>query len=140
MGAFIGKMFFERGNDASPAVYTRICEVFTISGLGKTKTLVDVTTFCSGGVREYIPGLADGQEMTLELNYDPESSAIDNLIADVGQDFNRDYRLVVEFGGSPQKTFTFSGTPLGWVLNPSVDNKNTITFTVKISGDITVAS
>lgn len=140
MSAFIGKIFFEKGNDASPAVFARVCEVFSISGLGKTKSLVDVTTFCSNGVREYIPGLADGQEMTLELNYDPESSNIGNLIADVDQDFVRDYRIVVEFGGSPQKTFTFSGVPLSWVLNPSVDNRNTITFTVKISGDITITS
>lgn len=140
MTAFIGKIFFEKGNDASPATYSRVCEVFSISGLGKTKTLVDVTTFCSNGVREYIPGLADGQEMTIEANYDPESTNIDTLISDVGQDFNRDYRLVVEFGGSPQKTFTFSGVPLSWVINPSVDNRNTITFTVKISGDITITS
>jgi hypothetical protein len=140
MSAFIGKIFFEREIGASPGEYNRICEVFSISGLGKTKSLVDVTTFCSNGVREYIPGLADGQEMTVELNYDTESSDIDLLIADVGQDANVDYRVVVESGGSPAKIFSFAGVPLSWVLNPSVDNRNTITVTIKISGDITITS
>lgn len=136
MGAFIGNIFFERGDGASPEGFDRVCEVFSISGLGKTKSLVDVTTFCSGGNREYIGGLADGQEMTIEANYDCESAILESLIGDVNTDGTHNYRLVIECG-SPSKIFNFAGTPLSWVINPSVDNRNTITFTIKISGEIT---
>jgi hypothetical protein len=135
--AFIGKMFFERGDGASPEGFARVCQVFSISGLGKTKTLVDVTTFCSNGTREYIPGLADGQEMTIEANYEIGDPNLANLMADADSDTNKNYRVVVG-EGSPTTVFSFAGVPLSWVVNPSVDNRNTITFTIKISGDITV--
>jgi len=34
--------------------------------------------------------------------------------------------------------YTFAAVALAWVLNPAVDDRNTISFTFKISGDITV--
>jgi len=68
--AFVGNVFLHRGKTGSPAEYERVCQVFSIGGLGATNALIDATTFCSGGSREYIGGLADGAEMTLELNYE----------------------------------------------------------------------
>lgn len=136
--AFIGKTFFEYGEGGSPEDFTRMCAVYSISGLGKTKSLVDVTTFCSGGNREYIGGLADGQEMTIEANFEGIDTNEAAMIANLDDDTNHNYRIVIEYG-SPTKYLLFSGTPLSWVLTPSVDGKNSITFTIKISGDITIA-
>lgn len=135
---FIGNIFFEYGDGGSPEAFTRFCAVFSISGLGKTKALVDVTTFCSGGNREYIGGLADGQEMTVEANFECGSADVAQMIAFLNDNGNHNYRLVIECG-SPTQIMAFSGTPLSWVLNPSVDNKNGITFTIKISGDIVIS-
>ena len=135
----VGGIFFERGGDGSPLSYTRICSVFSISGLGETNALVETTDFCSGGNREYIGGLADGTEITIEANYDATDSNIVTLINDAKAKTIHDYRIQVEDGGSPQTNFTFEAIPLSWTLNPSVDDRNTISFTLKISGAITIA-
>lgn len=137
MTAFVSNIFFERGDGGSPEGFDRVCPVMSISGLGETNDLVDVTTFCSGGNREYISGLSDGQEITIEANYETDGDELALMIADVKAKANKNYRVVVE-EGSPTTVFSFGGTPLSWVLNPSVDDKNTISFTVKISGEITI--
>lgn len=135
--AFVGNMFFERGDNASPVTYDRICQCFGISGVGETAELIDATTFCSGGNKEYVSGLADGEEIGIECNYEQGNVDLLAMIADVKAKKVRHYRVVVE-DSSPAEEFTFDGTPIGWVLNPAVDNKNTITFTIKISGEVTV--
>jgi len=135
--ANIGYFRFQIGNGASPEVFNTIEEAFSISGVGFTRDLVDATSFDSDGKREYIAGLADGQEITVECNYIPGADYQEAMIDAVEDGDNINFRLVAELD-SPATTFAFSGTPLGWVINPSVDDRNTITFTVKISGDITV--
>lgn len=136
--AFVGNVFFERGNGGTPEVYTRICQVREISGLGQTNDLVDVTTFCSEGSREYIGGLADGEEVTIGMNYETSSAQIAAMIADVNNKATRAFRLVID-SGSPSVIISFSAAAIGWVLNPAVDDANQISFTLKISGDITIA-
>ena len=137
MTAFVGNIYFERGDGGSPESFDRVCSVMSLSGLGETNDLVDVTTFCSTGNREYISGLADGQEITVEANYETDSAELASMIADVKAKTNKNYRVVVE-SGSPTQVLSFAGTPLSWVLNPSVDDKNTISFTIKISGEIEI--
>lgn len=139
MSVKVGGIYFERGGDGSPISYTRMCDVFSISGLGETNALVETTTFCSNGNREYIGGLADGAEITIEANYDDSDSDLVQLITDAKNKVLHDYRVVVEDGGSPQTNLTFEAIPLSWTLNPSVDDRNTISFTYKISGPITIA-
>lgn len=136
--AFVGNVFFERGNGGTPEVYTRICQVREISGLGQTNDLIDVTTFCSEGSREYIGGLADGEEVTIGMNYETSSAQIAAMIADVNNKATRAFRLVID-SGSPSVIISFSAAAIGWVLNPAVDDANQISFTLKISGDITIA-
>ena len=137
--AFVGNIFLYRGDGASPEVFTKVCQVFGLSGLGQVNALIDATTFCSNGSREYISGLADGQEVTIEMNYETAAAVIEAMITDVKNKAVRNFQVRVE-DGSPTTRFAFSGTCLGWVLNPSVDDRNTIQFTVKISGDITITN
>lgn len=118
--------------------YTAIGEVQNISGLGQTNALVDVTNFDSGGSKEYIGGLADGQEMTVDCNYIPLDSGQDELVTIVGSKTNRAFKLVVT-DGTTTDTYTMDVTPISWVIGPSQENQNTISFTLKISGSITKA-
>lgn len=136
--AFVGNIFFERGDGNSPESYTRLCSIFSISELGQENDLIDATTFCSAGSKEYISGLADGTELTIEANYMPNDAGITSMIADVKAKAKRDFRIVVE-EGSPDTNFLFNARCRSWKLKPSVDNKNTISFTFKINGDITIA-
>lgn len=135
MTAFVGKHYFERGDGGSPEAFNRICAAYSISGFGQTNELVDVTTFCSNGRREYISGITEGQEITIEANYDTSDADLQTLMDDVGAKVNHNYRIVIE-DGSPQTVYSFEAAPLSYALNPSVDDRNTISFTFKISGDI----
>lgn len=138
--ANISKWKFRLGSTASPPVYTSVEEVFSISGLGKKNNIVDVTNFDSpAGTMEYIAGLADGSEITIECNRIPNGSPQtqqEKMIAAVNTGTNRAFQIAYT-GTSPEETFTFQGAPIGWTLVPSPTTRNTIQFVVKISGDIT---
>lgn len=137
--ANIGRWKAYLGSTGSPLTYTAIEEVFEVTGLGQTNDLVDVTSFDSPeGTKEYIGGLADGQEITINCNYLPAGTQQAAMITAVETKVNRHFR-VSYVGVSPAKTFTFDVAPLSWVVGPSVENKNTLSFTVKISGSITRA-
>lgn len=142
--AFVGSMYLYRGSGASPEVFSKVCQVFSISGVGATNELVDATTFCSDGAREYIGGLADGAEITLECNYESAAMAgspqgiLNKMLTDVADKAIRNFRVQDE-NSSPAIVFGFAAICLGWALNPSVDDRNTITFTLKVTGDITVS-
>jgi hypothetical protein len=125
-----------------------VCQAFGISGVGQTNEQVDATTFCSGGIKEYIAGLADGSEVTLELNLEtinanPLAQVILDMIGDVKNKRIRDFEL--RFDGNNDGTdtdlvFHFAMTCLSWTVNPSPSAKNSISFTGKITGDINITT
>jgi hypothetical protein len=137
--ANISRWEFRLGDTASPTDYNDVEECYNISGLGKTNNLVDVTNFDSpAGTMEYIAGLADGEEITVECNRIPTASPPteqQNMITAVNAQSNRQFQIAY-VGVSPEETFTFTGVPLSWVLAPSPTERNSISFRVKISGDI----
>jgi hypothetical protein len=127
------------GTAASPQVLTSIEEVFSISGVGKTNELIDVTNFDSAaGTMEYIAGRADGAEFTVECNYVPGATHQPVVMTAVDSQATRLARIDYT-GSSPNKTWSFSAVCLGYEISPSVDDRNTITFTFKVTGDITRA-
>jgi hypothetical protein len=123
-------------NNNSPEVLTALEEVRTVSNVGKTNTLVDATNFDSpAGTREYIAGLADGDEVTIECNYIPAAVMQGVAIGAVDNRQTRQCRLTYTVS-SPERRFTFNGVFLGYSIAPSSTEINTITFTVKISGNV----
>src|SRR5690554_5155719 len=117
--ANIGKWKFRIAQGTSPETYSAIEEVFSISGLGKTNQLEDVTNFDSPeGTMEYIAGLADGAEITIEANYIPGATQQEKLITAVNDGTNTDFQVAYT-GTSPEETFNFTGVPLSWTVTPS---------------------
>jgi hypothetical protein len=136
--ALVGAFSLKRQHVAgSPITYTEVPEVISVSGLGQLNELIDATHFSSGGVREYISGLADGVEFTVECNFVPNSTQQEAIIAGVVAKADGNFQLVCT-GSSPNVTLTFLAVYLGWTINPSVDNRNTVSFTFKISGPVTI--
>lgn len=137
---FVGNVFLEMGGGGSPETYTRICEISGISGLGEVSDQIETTTFCSGGVREYISGLADGSEITLDGNFIVDSAGRRNLIAAQKAKATKSFRVVVDDDGDDvtDLTFWFRATVLGWTFTPNVADKNAIQFTLKVSGAIDI--
>ena len=137
--ATISNWQMEIGTAASPEVLTAIEEVFDVSGIGKTNNLVNATNFDSpAGTMEYIAGLSDGSEFTVEANYIPGATHQPVVMTAVDNQATRTFRLRYT-GVSPEKTWSGSAVCLGYEIAPSVEDRNTIRFTFKVSGDISRA-
>ena len=135
--AFIAGLTVKVAGAGSPSAYAAVEEVISMSNLGKTNPLVDVTSFDSTA-KEYIAGLADGVEITLECNYYPGATNQTVLKNNVDSGTNTNMQVLIDDGStSPITTFTFTVVPLSWVITPQVEDRNTITFTLKITGAIT---
>lgn len=116
---------------AAPNVFTTLAEVFDFSPPEAVFDDVDVTHYQSPGRRrEYIPGLGDSGEFSLQMNYVPNSATDVYLRAALGA-----IRVVkVSFGDGASVTFTASIKQ----YNPDsvpVDDKMTATVGGKLSGD-----
>jgi hypothetical protein len=122
----------------SPITYSELEEVVSGVTVGETAPLVDVTHFQSTS-REYISGLADGDEFSLECNAVTTSPAIQQqFIALKGE--TKTLRVTAtntRVSPNVAKYYTFSAVFLGWSLVPNVGEGDKLNFTFKITGGIT---
>lgn len=138
--AFLNGMSFKYVDTSNSPNARAIPEVISCSGLGQVNPLVDATSFDSSA-REYIAGLADGQEITMECVYLPDNTVQAAMRTAITNKLTKALRVIAtDSTHSPTRveTFDFSVVMLGWVINPSYEDKNTVTFTFKISGAITI--
>lgn len=132
---FVGKVYWAVGDGASPEAFTRYCEVDSMSGIGTANALIDVTTFCSNGVKEYIAGLSDGKQVTIGANYAMGEPIQEDLIGAVESKETRNFEVQID-GESPNRLFKMTLTMLDWEFGPQVAKQNTIKFIGKITGQI----
>lgn len=133
---FKGGLTVSFGDNASPEVFSTIEEVNSLSGFGVTNPLIDATSHDSTA-REYIAGLPDGAELTVECNRVHTASNIqDDVKTAVDAGSTRNFRIALT-DGTTAKQYDFSAVCLSWAETPSYDDKNMISFTLKISGSIT---
>lgn len=131
-GATIG-----RGDGASPEVFTTIPQVTSITPVGQDRTLIDVTNL-SSTAREYKKAIKDGQEIQLELQYDPDNAVHSGLRTDMTAEVSRNYRVTLT--DSPAQTITFAALCTNWSLtNIVIDGVLTLQVTLKPTGDLTFA-
>ena len=137
--ATISNWQFQIEDIASPPVLQSVEEVISVSGLGKSNELVEATNFDSPqGTREFIAGLSDGAEFTVEANYIP-GATVQPLVMDAVDSGATRPAVLSYTGVSPNKTFSFSAVCLGYEVAPDNQGVNQISFTFKVSGDITRA-
>lgn len=117
--------------------YTPIQKITGFSGLGKTNELIESTSFDSNGVKEYIGGLADGNEITIDASYLPGNVQHELIRTKVNTKVNGNIEVAVD-DGTDTEAFQFNAVFLSWNFNPSFEDKNAVSFTLKISGDITI--
>ncbi len=120
-----------------PDIFEKLPEVVSVSGLGRQADTIEVTNADSASVREYIAGLADGTDVTIECNFLPGNAIQGRMITDVNTGVNNEYKLVITDGVTP-KTYRFTASPVSWEIAPAIDDANKINFGIKISGAIAV--
>lgn len=132
--ADIGKWSFSMGPQGSPQ---EIEECLSVSELGQTNSLIDVTNFQSdAGTMEYIAGLADGSEISIECNRVPAAVGQAALKLAVENQETNQFTLVYD----ATTTYTFDAVCMSEVLNPSISEQNKVSYSVKVSGKIVETS
>ncbi|MFE9381776.1 phage tail tube protein [Streptomyces sp. NPDC007025] len=116
--------------DETTPVFTAVANVTSVEGPEIERETYDVTAHDSvDGWREFIGGLKDGGEVSLEVNYDPRKH--DELLADFEDTEPRDYKLV--FPGA-LGTWEFQAFIKGFSQEAPVDDKLSAELTFKVTG------
>lgn len=137
--AFIGgggNVTFKIGDGGGPETFTALEEVQSISGLSETNELIEVTHFGSTA-KEYIGGLADGSEVTVQCNLVQGATQQQYVLARCKAKDSGNVQVVVT-DGTTSEDYDFSVAYLSWSVEPQVSGQMTLTFTMKISGGITI--
>lgn len=123
---------FKRGDGASPTeAFTAIGEVSAINGFSMSKDTADVTHMASTSrYREFVSGLRDAGEVSIDVNYIPGGTDIDNAFTDYDANTSRNYQIVWADGTE----FEFAGICTSIATNEPIDDKMSATFTYKITG------
>jgi len=122
----------------SPQTYDTLEEVIDFPSMGETAPLEDVTHFQSTS-REYIGGLPDGDEFTIQCNRVHTASSTQTKM-ETYKALTKLFRVTeTDTAVSPitTKVHTFSAVVLGWSYGPAVGSRATISYSCKITGGVT---
>ncbi len=124
------------GDAASPEVFTSITEVNSIDGPGGQANEIDVTDLDSTG-KEFILGLQDEGDISLDINYIPANTQHALLRARRASGAIGNFRI--SFTDSPITTWTFAALVKGFSISNAVDGKTAGSVTLRVSGSVTEA-
>ena len=124
------------GNGASPEVFTTIAEVKGIDGPGGQTAEIDVTDL-SSTAKEFVLGLQDEGDITLDMNYIPSNTQHALLRTLRGSGDENNFRI--SFTDSPVTTWTFGARVKGFSISNAVDNVTGLSVTLRVTGTITEA-
>jgi hypothetical protein len=134
-GAILGNgVALKRGDGASPEVFTSIGEVVSHGGPNQTVNEVAVTHLGST-VHEYLTGLRDSGELTLEANYLGSDTQQNALETDMANGALRNFQMTFPF--SPVRTAAFSGRVTAFGLAGGVDEPVRLSISIRITSLIT---
>lgn len=131
--AFIGfGTIFGIGDGGGPEVFDAVAEVVSITPPAYTMDTVDVTHMLSTErFREFVPGLRDGGEFSMSINYIPGDATSDALIAKALVDTVGNYKIT----WPNSEEWIFAGVFVGFAPGDvSVDGKVSATVRIKVSG------
>lgn len=132
-----GSMFALFDDGISPPAYVDVAEVTNITPYSASQDAVDTTHSASPDrAREFIPGLVDYGEASIEMNFAPGSPSDKRIRSFLGT--KKRAKFQVKFPTSPAELLQGEAVLTGY--NPSVplDDKMTAQATWKISGKPTM--
>lgn len=119
--------------DGPPETFTPVADITTIDVLDVDVDSTDVSSHDSTGQwREFVAGMKDGGELSLELNYDPAVHG--TLFTAVGVE--KSWQITLTDSGAA--TVTFAGFINGFQSQAPYDDKLAATVTIKVSGAVTI--
>lgn len=121
-------------SDTSAGTFATIPEVGKLTAPNQKFDLLDVTSHdSSGGFREYIPGLIDGENCTAEINFVPTNAVHIQCRTD-GLDRTRKNFQIVFPGGGTGAQLAFGAYFVGFAPEASAGQILKETLTAKVTG------
>ncbi|MDK1103953.1 MAG: phage tail tube protein [Actinomycetota bacterium] len=120
---------------------TTIAEVVSITGPGVSRDTIEKTHLTSDGMaREFIPGLIDGGDVTVELNFLPDdttqalifSDMISTTVTSVEQAYT------IQLTDATPQTIAMNLIPTAWEPSAPFDDKLSLSVTFKVSGAVAI--
>jgi predicted secreted protein len=112
---------------------TTVGNIMSVSGPSEARDPIEISTMDSATkFREFIPGMLDAGEITMEINYDGADGGTANDLDTMLRATNTNYSVVVTFDDT--STFTSVGfvTALGHAI--PYDDKISQSVSVKLTG------
>ena len=132
---------FAVGDGASPEVFTKVAEVLSVGGPSLSRDTPEAThTDSTAGYKEFIAGMKDGGEVTINMNFLPADASQDlatGLLGDFGTDTPINYQITFPY--SPTVAWTFAGFITGFEPDVPIEDRMTASVTFKVSGQPTLA-
>lgn len=126
----------KRGDGGSPEAFTAIANCTNITPPGLSRNTYDATTHGSpDGWMEFVGGLKDGGEVSVDVNYDPADH--DAFVEDFDDATPRNYQIV--FPDDLSTTWSFTAILTGFEPEAPHDGLLTATLTWKVSGKPTLS-
>ena len=126
-----------KGNGASPEVFAEIANVTGHDGPSRENPEIDVSDL-NATAKEFLPGLVDNGEISLNVNFDPAATSQTDLLTAQEARTVSNYRITWP-GASPAKTWTFPAFVKSFSTTSSVDAPLTGSITLRVTGDVTRA-
>ena len=127
---------FKRSADSTGGLAT-VAEVNSITGPNMTRETIDVTSLdSSGGYREFIASFRDSGEVTLNMNH--TLIGYGDFKADFEASTARIYQITLS--NTEASTLTFLAYVTSVTMGVPTDDKVTMDITIKITGQVTLAS
>lgn len=133
----IGSLLQYGDDSASPESFTTLDEALDIQ-IGTSREQLEVTNQDSPNqAREYIAGLKEDDEFTVECNFLPSSTSQQATIAMQESGAARTWRLFESLTGGGNRDTRFEAIVTAYQISTPVAGQKTISFTFRITGGIT---
>lgn len=124
------------GDGGGTEAFTTVPEVSRLTAPNVRFDLNDVTSHDStGGFREFLPGLADGENSTAETNWVPSNAVHKSLRVDAYAKTKRNFQIV--FPDSSDNTIAFATYIVGLPPVANAGEPLKATLTLKVTGQPT---
>lgn len=125
------------GDGGGPEVFTTVAQVRDVGGPSLSLDALDVTTHDSPEAwREFIGGLKDGGEVSLELVWDPDSVTQAAARADLESRTVRNFKMV--FPDNTSTTWSFKALITDFEPGANVEDDLNASLTLKVTGKPTL--
>lgn len=125
------------GDGEEVETFSTIAEVTNISGPSLSADSIEVTSHDSeDGYREFIQGLKDAGEVTMDLNFVPTNATQASLLSIYESGEVTNFQMV--FPDTTNTTWGFAGFVTGFEVGMPTDTQLTASSTIKITGKPTL--